>query len=100
MRWITYQSERGARVAGARDGGYVDVHDADRTLPASLKEPPALGGPGMHRGTVAVAHGPLLPTGLKRLAPIPDPQKVICIGLNYADHARESGMAPPSEPVV
>jgi len=26
--------------------------------------------------------------------------KFICIGLNYADHAAESGMAPPSEPVV
>ncbi|MGI9428281.1 MAG: fumarylacetoacetate hydrolase family protein [Bythopirellula sp.] len=26
--------------------------------------------------------------------------KFLCIGLNYADHARESGMEPPSEPVV
>src|SRR5689334_23142678 len=26
--------------------------------------------------------------------------KFICIGLNYADHAAESGMAPPAEPVV
>ncbi|MES1189812.1 MAG: fumarylacetoacetate hydrolase family protein [Steroidobacter sp.] len=26
--------------------------------------------------------------------------KFICIGLNYADHAAESGMTPPSEPVV
>ena len=33
------------------------------------------------------------------LAPIPDPQKVICVGLNYADHARESGVNPPEEPV-
>ncbi len=28
------------------------------------------------------------------------PSKIICIGLNYAKHAAESGMAPPSEPVV
>jgi 2-keto-4-pentenoate hydratase/2-oxohepta-3-ene-1,7-dioic acid hydratase in catechol pathway len=33
------------------------------------------------------------------LAPIPDPQKVICVGLNYADHAKESGQEPPPEPV-
>ncbi|MGA8205988.1 MAG: ureidoglycolate lyase, partial [Woeseiaceae bacterium] len=26
--------------------------------------------------------------------------KFVCIGLNYADHARESGAAIPSEPVV
>ncbi|MFA9444493.1 fumarylacetoacetate hydrolase family protein [Egicoccus sp. AB-alg6-2] len=33
-------------------------------------------------------------------APITRPGKVICIGLNYADHAAESGMALPQEPVV
>ena len=26
--------------------------------------------------------------------------KFICIGLNYADHAEETGMEPPSEPIV
>ena len=36
-----------------------------------------------------------------RLAPaIARPSKIICIGLNYAGHAAESGMEPPSEPVV
>ncbi|MDH5603511.1 MAG: fumarylacetoacetate hydrolase family protein [Cyclobacteriaceae bacterium] len=33
-------------------------------------------------------------------APLVRPSKIICIGLNYADHAKESGMALPSEPVV
>jgi len=33
-------------------------------------------------------------------APIADPQKVICIGTNYADHAREMGGEPPEIPVV
>lgn len=36
-----------------------------------------------------------------RLAPaIARPSKIICIGLNYVEHARESGLAPPTEPVV
>ncbi|MBC02213.1 MAG: hypothetical protein CMJ34_02770 [Phycisphaerae bacterium] len=34
------------------------------------------------------------------LAPVPLPGKVICIGLNYADHAEESGMEPPESPLV
>lgn len=34
------------------------------------------------------------------LAPIPRPGKVIGIGLNYRDHARESGMAIPTKPIV
>lgn len=33
-------------------------------------------------------------------APIARPGKVVCIGLNYAVHAQESGMALPEEPVV
>lgn len=33
-------------------------------------------------------------------APIARPSKIICIGLNYADHAREAGMELPKEPVV
>ena len=32
--------------------------------------------------------------------PIARPSKIICIGLNYRDHAAESGMAVPSEPVI
>jgi 2-keto-4-pentenoate hydratase/2-oxohepta-3-ene-1,7-dioic acid hydratase in catechol pathway len=34
------------------------------------------------------------------LPPIPDPSKVICLGLNYRDHAAESGAPIPKEPVV
>ncbi|NBO92118.1 MAG: FAA hydrolase family protein [Planctomycetia bacterium] len=37
---------------------------------------------------------------VKLLAPIPDPPKIICIGLNYRDHAAETGAAIPREPVV
>lgn len=33
-------------------------------------------------------------------APIPRPGKVICIGLNYSDHAAESGMDVPAEPIL
>ena len=33
-------------------------------------------------------------------APIARPGKVVCIGLNYRDHAQETGAQPPSEPVV
>jgi acylpyruvate hydrolase len=33
-------------------------------------------------------------------APIPRPGKIICIGLNYRDHAEESGMAIPKSPII
>ncbi|MEZ5347494.1 MAG: fumarylacetoacetate hydrolase family protein [Pyrinomonadaceae bacterium] len=37
---------------------------------------------------------------VKLLAPVPFPGKVICIGLNYRDHAIESGMDIPENPLV
>ena len=33
-------------------------------------------------------------------SPVARPTKVICVGLNYAKHAVESGMTPPDEPVI
>jgi 2-keto-4-pentenoate hydratase/2-oxohepta-3-ene-1,7-dioic acid hydratase in catechol pathway len=33
-------------------------------------------------------------------SPVARPGKVICIGLNYSDHARESGMSIPKEPIL
>ena len=33
-------------------------------------------------------------------SPVARPTKVICVGLNYAKHAIESGMTPPAEPVI
>ncbi len=33
-------------------------------------------------------------------SPIMRPSKIVCVGLNYADHARESGVDVPSEPVL
>ncbi|MCP4312333.1 MAG: fumarylacetoacetate hydrolase family protein [Bacteroidetes bacterium] len=38
--------------------------------------------------------------GIRLGVPVKKPGKIICIGLNYLKHARESGMAIPTEPVV
>ena len=38
--------------------------------------------------------------GLRVGAPVARPGQLVCIGLNYADHAAESGIEPPEEPVV
>jgi len=34
------------------------------------------------------------------LAPVPRPSKIICLGLNYADHALEQGKSPPDKPLL
>ena len=40
------------------------------------------------------------PADLDRHAPVGEPRKVICVGLNYEDHAAESDADPPDEPVL
>jgi 2,4-diketo-3-deoxy-L-fuconate hydrolase len=41
-----------------------------------------------------------LPATVSLASPIARPSKIVCIGLNYADHARETGATPPTEPVI
>jgi 2-keto-4-pentenoate hydratase/2-oxohepta-3-ene-1,7-dioic acid hydratase in catechol pathway len=41
-----------------------------------------------------------IPAGSRIGSPVARPSKIVCIGLNYADHARETGANPPSEPVI
>lgn len=41
-----------------------------------------------------------IPEGSRIGSPIARPSKIVCIGLNYADHAKETGAQLPPEPVV
>jgi 2,4-didehydro-3-deoxy-L-rhamnonate hydrolase len=43
---------------------------------------------------------PDVPSSARWAAPVARPGKVVCIGLNYADHAKESGAAVPPEPII
>src|SRR5256885_1373978 len=48
----------------------------------------------------AGAAAPVVADDLRLGPPICRPSKIVCVGLNYRDHARESGMAVPEEPVL
>jgi len=41
-----------------------------------------------------------IPAGSRLGSPVARPSKIVCIGLNYADHAKETGAALPPEPVI
>lgn len=102
MRLATVATERGPRACGVWNGRYVDVNAADPRLPSSVKEILALGAEGRAGVQAAIEKGTTSydPASARLLAPVPDPQKIICIGLNYRDHAEETGAAIPSEPVL
>lgn len=43
---------------------------------------------------------PQVSADVRLAAPLARPSKIVCIGLNYADHAKETGAATPAEPVL
>ena len=101
MRLITYLSQTGPRIAARRNGGYVDLNRVDAGLPLTMSGLLSLGREGLTRAAAALKAGePFHLAGVKLLAPVTAPEKVICIGLNYADHAEETGVEVPKEPVV
>lgn len=101
MRLVTYQSSTGPRVAAVRHEMLVDLNQANPSVPRCIKALLAQGAEGMQRARNAETTGLPIPIGSVRLLPpVPKPEKVICVGLNYADHAREGGREPPSEPVL
>lgn len=65
-------------------------HPAADALREALGERIDLAGQGQAVPTSAVTF----------LSPVASPSKILAIGLNYADHARESGAAPPERPLV
>ncbi len=103
MRLATLRTAaRGPRACAFRQGAYVDLQDADPTLPATVRGLLALGREGLERASAALTGGATRynPASAEFLAPVPDPGKVLCLGMNYRDHAAEIGAEPPNEPVL
>ena len=92
---------RGQEVpAVVTDDAVLDLRGPDPgPRPGLLRRRTAWPGP---RRRWTRARCPELPTagGLRVGAPLARPGAVICIGMNYAAHAAESGAAPPEHPVV
>lgn len=97
MRIVSFRRD-GKISYGLLEGEEIaDLPEQDPQLPPALNDAlPALRGyvpPAATRKTVSLSDVTLLPV-------VPSPQKIICIGVNYADHAAETGQAPPPYPTV
>lgn len=92
---------RTGRAVLVRDDG---VYDLEKHAPGFSSDP--MDAIGRHRELhdVAAALADTDPDDVLDVrqlgAPVPAPEQVFAIGLNYADHAAESGMAPPGRPLV
>ena len=83
-------------VVWVDEGHYVDVSDEVRDFDEAF-----FGSGGLSRLPEVVATREPEPFGSERVgAPIARPHQILCIGLNYSDHAAETGQAVPTEPIL
>jgi 2-keto-4-pentenoate hydratase/2-oxohepta-3-ene-1,7-dioic acid hydratase in catechol pathway len=94
MRVVRFLADDGPRLGVAEDDEVADVAAVVPALAGDL--PSVLAGPGMDAIAAAAAIAPRRPLeGTTLLAPVGRPPKLLAIGLNYAAHVAESGMAKP-----
>ena len=102
MRLVTFD-KGGRAVPGVRRGDdIVDLSVAAPELPGSWPEICAAGAMDRIAAAVAVAPGAAVKpaASVRLLAPIPNPPKILAIGLNYRSHAEEAGIPIPDYPIV
>jgi 2-keto-4-pentenoate hydratase/2-oxohepta-3-ene-1,7-dioic acid hydratase in catechol pathway len=97
MKLCTFRGDDGSeRVAAWTERGIVDLAAADAGLPDSVMGLLAHGEPALLRAEAVAASGVAIPRDeVILLPPIPHPAKIVCIGLNYRDHAAEVKLPLP-----
>ena len=109
MRLLTYQSDDGIKLGISTGRGILDVASAAAAAGAKRAiTPDAVYGRGnavLPRldQLVAATDDPALYHNEDDLTlgpAVPNPGKILCIGLNYQKHAAETGATPPDEPVL
>jgi len=101
MRLGTFTHSGTRRIGVLTDDGIVDLAEADPRLPRDMTALLAGGSDALAMARAAAARrGPRLAIADVTLdAPVPRPPKFLAIGLNYADHVKESGLEAPPFPV-
>jgi acylpyruvate hydrolase len=102
-RFVSFSAGSEAVRLGVLHGGtVVDLQAADPALPADMTALAASGAAGFAAAAQAAERAPAgarhALDAVRLLPPVPRPGKVLCLGLNYADHAAEGGNARPDYP--
>lgn len=101
MRFVTFKESNDPfacagvsvddRIVNLRAAGFPDLLSVVEGGPGALAEV---------RKFLSGARPSIALESVKLCAPIPDPPKILCMGLNYRDHAREANLEIPKYPVI
>ncbi len=106
MKFLRFSGPRGPVLAVRCGDDVIDLQQAAPDLPQDLSALLALGQAGLDAANRAAKNAPAAAVvayqGLKLLVPIAQPEKIICVGLNYAEHVKEApvAMEVPTYPVL
>lgn len=108
MKLVTYQQNGASRLGALRSENgkdYItDLNKADSSLPSDMLAFLQGGADTKAKAEKALVASPInsgIPLeSVKLSAPLSNPGKILCIGLNYRDHAAESQMTVPEFPTV
>lgn len=104
MRLVSFQRDGKDRIGCPVDDHIVDLSIAAPALPTALSSLLALGPDALEqaRKHADTASGEALVSteSIAYLPLIPRPPKIICVGRNYAAHAKEGGAEPPTYPEI
>ena len=99
MKFTTYLRHGAPRLAVVDNDQLIDLNDALPHVPDDLRKALQAGVDLNEAARQALAHGARQPLAAATLAPlVPEPGKIVCLGLNYYDHAKEGGREKPDYP--
>ncbi len=109
MRLVSFRGEDGLRAGVVLDGLVFCatglLGGPNGSSPPMTAKQVLEGGPALRERLVGAAHTaePELGSALDSVVlgpPVPDPDKIVCLGLNYRDHAEEAGLDLPVAPML
>ena len=100
MKFTTYLRDGAPRLALVDGQDLIDLNDAQPQVPTDLRAALKAGVDLQAAGRAALqGKAARRPLASVKLAPlVPEPGKIICLGLNYYDHAKEGGREKPDYP--
>lgn len=100
MKFTTYLRDGAPRLALVDGDDLIDLNDANAKTPSDLRLALKAGVDLQAAGAASLKEeGKRVPLASVTLAPlVPEPGKIVCLGLNYYDHAKEGGREKPDYP--
>ena len=101
MKLVTYGESGQERIGAVAGSEIVDLQSADSSLPGTVLGVIEADAVEAVSRAVESGAGARTPLESARLAsPIPRPPKIVCVGLNYLDHATEQNVPLPEHPLL